>query len=142
MTMPAGTYYVGDLCYVMTDEEWDEVCNITIAGNDCLEGEFEMPDGRRFAILGTAWGDGTYNSNVGTEHAVDSGTIGCIALKDICGGACSDLERLGAVIEFTSDFEVRKDGGELIFGHVIIDTDPVYDDEEDDEYNDSYDEEE
>lgn len=130
MTMPAGTYYVGDLCYVMSNE-WSEVCNITISGNDCLEGEFEMPDGRRFATLGTAWGDGTYDSNVGTEHAVDSGTIGCIALKDIREGARSDLERLGAVIEFTSDFEVRKDGGELIFGHVIIDTDPDYNDEED-----------
>lgn len=140
MTMPAGTYYVGDLCYVMS-KEWSEVCNITIHGNDCLEGEFEMPDGRRFAMLGTAWGDGTYDSNVGTEHAVDSGTIGCIALKDIREGARSDLERLGAVIEFNTPFEVRKDGGELIFGHVIIDTDPVYDDEED-EYGWDYEEEE
>jgi hypothetical protein len=25
MTMPAGRYYIGDLCYVMHDE-WDEAC--------------------------------------------------------------------------------------------------------------------
>ena len=25
MTMKAGTYYIGDLCYVM-HKEWDEVC--------------------------------------------------------------------------------------------------------------------
>lgn len=26
-TMPAGRYYVGDLCYVM-DDVWDEVCDL------------------------------------------------------------------------------------------------------------------
>ena len=31
--MQAGEYYVGDLCYVMTDEEWTQFCNITIQGN-------------------------------------------------------------------------------------------------------------
>ena len=55
--MPAGTYYVGDLCYVMSDEEWDQFCSITIEGMNCLEGEFTMPDGRRFATYGTAYGD-------------------------------------------------------------------------------------
>lgn len=137
MTMKAGTYYVGDLCYVMS-KEWSEVCNLTIQGSNCLEGEFELPDGRRFAMLGTEWGDGTYDSNVGTEHAVDSGTIGCIALKDIREGVRSDFERLGAIIDFDKDFEVYKSGGDLIFGHVIIDTDPIYDEEDEEDYVEDY----
>ena len=44
MTMPAGKYYVGDLCYVMTDEEWEEFCGITINGNKCIDGEFQLSD--------------------------------------------------------------------------------------------------
>ena len=31
--MPLGKYYIGDLCYVMSDEEWEQVCRITIVGN-------------------------------------------------------------------------------------------------------------
>ena len=40
MTMPAGRYYIGDLCYVMSDEEWDEFCSLTIKDNKCFDGEF------------------------------------------------------------------------------------------------------
>ena len=43
MSMPAGTYYIGDLCYVMTDAEWEQFCKITINGNKVLDGEFEEP---------------------------------------------------------------------------------------------------
>ena len=32
--MPAGKYYVGDLCYVMTDAEWDEMCGLFCLGRD------------------------------------------------------------------------------------------------------------
>ena len=36
MTMPAGKYYIGDLCYVMSDKEWEEFCSLTIKDNKCL----------------------------------------------------------------------------------------------------------
>jgi len=58
MTMPAGKYYVGDLCYVMDSDEWSQVCSLIIQGEKLLDGEFELPDGRRFAIYSTHWGDG------------------------------------------------------------------------------------
>ena len=48
MSMPAGKYYIGDLCYVMNDAEWDEFCSITIDGHNVIDGEFQMKDGRRF----------------------------------------------------------------------------------------------
>ena len=75
--MPAGKYYIGDLCYVMTNEEWDEFCKLTISGHECVDGEFTFADGRRFATYGTKWGDGEYRSNIGTKHSVDAGLIGC-----------------------------------------------------------------
>ena len=104
MTMPAGQYYVGDLCYVMTDKEWDEFCSITISNNHCLCGEFEMKDGRRFATYGTAWGDGVYRDQYRNEYSVDSGSIGCIKLEDIKAEKYKDIEDLGAIHTFKHDF--------------------------------------
>ena len=135
MTMPAGKYYVGDLCYVMHDE-WDEFCDLTIRDHRCLEGEFTLADGRRFATLSTAYGDGTYGSNIGTQHSVDAGLIGCIRVEDIRDREYDQatLERLGAFVDFPEPFEVSTDAGLLKFGHVQIETAGGYDwDEEDEE---------
>lgn len=137
--MPAGRYYVGDLCYVMSDKEWDQFCSITIKGMQCLDGEFEMPDGRKFATYGTAWGDGCYKDQFGNEYSVDAGLIGCIRVEDIRAEKYENIERLGAIHEFNTDFVTgggrgeAKWGGTIQFGRVAIETDPVY--EEEDEYD-------
>ena len=128
--MPAGRYYVGDLCYVMTDKEWDQFCSITIKGNQCLDGEFEMPDGRKFATYGTAWGDGCYRDQYGNEYAVDAGLIGCIRVEDIRAEKYDKIEDLGTIHEFTSDFVTsggrgdRSWEGTIQFGRIAIETDP------------------
>jgi hypothetical protein len=130
MTMPAGQYYIGDLCYVM-HPEWDEACALFFPTNYSgrgAEGEFTLRDGRRFASFGTAFGDGEYYNNMGTSHCVDSGSIGCIRMEDIRDDEYSNLETLGAIVEFDQPFEVEKVGrGLLKFGHVEIETDPQYD---------------
>jgi hypothetical protein len=132
MTMPAGRYYIGDLCYVM-HPEWSEACALFFPSNTDsrgVHGEFVLKDGRRFASFGTAFGDGEYYNNMGTSHCVDSGSIGCIRMEDIRDDEYSNLESLGAIVEFTEPFEVEKIGrGLLRFGHVEIETDPVYDEE-------------
>ena len=132
MTMPAGRYYIGDLCYVMHDE-WDECCNLFfpyVPGQpqQHIEGEFALKDGRRFASFGTAFGDGTYSSNMTTVHSVDSGSIGCIRMEDIQDRTYDNIERLGGIVEFDQPFEVEKIGrGLLKFGHVEIETNADYD---------------
>jgi len=130
MTMPAGRYAIIDLCYVM-HPEWDEFCALTIRDHQCLEGEFNLKDGRRFATLSTAYGDGTYRSNIGTDHSVDSVLIGCIRVEDIRDNTYDNIERLGAIVEFDQPFEVSEDAGLLKFGHVLIETAGGYDEEED-----------
>jgi hypothetical protein len=124
MTMPAGRYYIGDLCYVMHDE-WKEVCDLFyppgVSGRG-VEGEFALKDGRRFASFSTAYGDGEYRSSVNTLHSVDSGSIGCIRVEDIRDNTYSDIEHLGAVVDFPEPFEVSEDTGLLTFGHVLIET--------------------
>jgi hypothetical protein len=123
--MPRGKYYVGDLCYVMTDAEWDEVCGLFFAGRSdhgCNEGEFTLKDGRRIANYNTKYGDGRYESNMNTKHSVDSGGIGCIVIYDITASKYEDLRELGAIIDFESDFVTSKEDGVIQFGNVLIDT--------------------
>ena len=133
--MPAGSYYIGDLCYVMTDEEWDEVCSLTIVNNQCIEGEFTMKDGRRFAMYGTRWGDGEYYDYTGNAYSVDSGTIGCIKFSDIRAKKYEDIESLGVLHEFSTDFVTgggRGDfewSGVIQFGRIAIETNPMYDED-------------
>lgn len=79
--MEPGRYYIGDLCYYF-ESEWDEVCSLTIKGDECLEGEFVLSDGRRFAMYSTAYGDGSYEDQTGRVYHVDAGSIGCVMLKE------------------------------------------------------------
>ena len=127
--MKAGTYYVGDLCYVLHDE-WDEVCELIIKDNICLDGEFTLKDGRRFAIYSTAYGDGTYLDQSGNEYGVDAGSIGCILLSDINLESEGNFLTGGNIVPFENDFHTDEEDGRIMFGSLIIDTDPVYDEEE------------
>ena len=119
--LKAGTYYIGDLCYVMHDR-WDEFCELTCSDNNVLDGEFNLKDGTRFATFTTKWGDGTYVDEQGNEYPVDAGLIGCINVKDITPTELGNLSS-GRVIEFVQDFSTFSAGGVLRFGSVVIDTD-------------------
>ena len=136
--MPAGEYVICDLCYVMNDE-WDEVCSLLFPEEGSNErdtsGVYQLEDGRRFALHSTAWGDGAYEDNEGRIYYVDAGVIGCIAKKDLPNytGPGQGIHE----VAFTEDFETSYDEGTIRFGHVVIETDPEYDEDED-----SWDEEE
>ena len=134
--MQAGKYYVGDLCYVMTDDEWRQVCSRIIQGEKFVDGEFELDDGRKFAIYSTAWGDGVYNDYYGNSYSVDAGSIGCILLDDIRAVKYDNISDLGTIHKFDTDFVTgggrgtKEWEGLIQFGHVIIETDPHYEEEE------------
>ena len=119
--MKAGTYYIGDLCYVMHDR-WDEFCSLTINGHCVLDGEFNLADGTRFATFTTRWGDGTYKDELGNEYPVDAGLIGCIRVEDIAPEELANIKD-GRVVEFVKDFTTFSSGGVISIGNVSIDTD-------------------
>jgi hypothetical protein len=126
--MPAGEYYIGDLCYVMTNEEWREFCDITLDGQKVKDGEFEFKDGRRFATYSTAFGDGVYHDQYGHSYSVDAGLIGCILVEDIKADKYDNLLDLGAILEFDTEFVTSGGRGEswwegtIQFGYVYIET--------------------
>ena len=132
MTMPAGKYYVGDLCYVLHDS-WNEVCDHIVSDHTRGDGEFVMEDGRRFASYGTKWGDGGYFDQYGREYSVDAGIIGCISVEDIDDGQRALAEEVGArfggqIIVFDKPFETSEIHGKIWIGEIWIDTDPSYED--------------
>jgi hypothetical protein len=127
--MKAGKYYIGDLCYVM-HPEWDEFCSLTISGNNVLDGEFNLKDGRRFAIYNTMYGDGTYHDQQGKEYWVDSGSIGCILLDDIKLSNIQNNLRGGAIHKFDTSFYTGEMDGKIMFHKVSIDTDDMVEEEE------------
>ena len=128
--MKAGKYYVGDLCYVLGDR-WDEVCNLIIIDHQCLDGEFELSDGTRFAIYGTAYGDGVYGDQFGNTYPVDSGSIGCVLVSSISPGEL-DIT-LGNTYDFDYDFETTSTDGVIIIGEIEIDTQGHEEDDDEDE---------
>jgi hypothetical protein len=117
--MPAGKYWIGDLCYVLGNV-WDEFCDLTTSGHICLNGEFELSDGRKFATYGTAYGDGVYIDESGRTYGVDAGLIGCTLAEGLTEGI-----ELGHIVDFPSDFVTYyEDKGVIRFGNVYIDTNP------------------
>ena len=135
MSMPAGKYYIGDLCYVMDGAEWKEFCSITIKGQKVNDGEFQLSDGRRFATYSTAFGDGVYHDQYGHSYSVDAGLIGCIKVEDIRAEKYDNLLDLGAIMEFDAPFGTSGGRGDqfwegrIQFGHVMIETNPEYEEE-------------
>jgi len=122
VTLPAGRYLIGDLCY-HDDEIWEEMI-------DHIDGKIHtLRSGRSYIIFRTAYGDGSYPDLNGNQYWVDSGTIGILQCNESLE-SCA-----GRTFDYGSDFQVYKDGALLHFGAVVIDTDPVYD-----EFVESYEE--
>jgi hypothetical protein len=113
LTMPAGQYWVGDLCYVLRDQ-WEEVCGLLAGG---VDGVHTLKDGTHFACFRTAWGDGIYEDGSGNDYAVDAGLIGCVL-----AGKVSDEGAWGHVHTFRRPFSVGSRGGVIRFGRVAINT--------------------
>lgn len=149
-TLPAGKYFVGDPCYVFSNERnnkdrWSELLNIS----DFFEKPYVEFEGHKLFATPTAWGDGGYYDQFGNEYSVDAGLIGAVpfALWDISEDEQKELNRLGKVVEFNSEFGCcaydnnsgfnKNRNRFIVVGNYEIDTDPEpeddYFDEEDDE---------
>jgi hypothetical protein len=106
----AGEYYIGDLCYVLSDDHFDDVLDGTgYLGNKMKESE-EFPI---FAV--NHCDDGKYKDDFGREYSVDSGTIGIVQAELI-----DNISVGGHIIEFESDFKVGLENDHFICGHIKI----------------------
>lgn len=119
ITMKAGTYYIGDSCYVLREDslegfDWvEDICNY-------IEDQHFMVFNEHVVVFGTMYGDGCYESNVGYTFPVDAGIIGCTP--------CSLWKGIGEPsgclkVEFKEDFTCYENSGTLVFGHIEVYTD-------------------
>lgn len=137
--MKAGTYVICDLCYVMSESEWDEVCSKIEIG---YTGEVTLENGKNIAFYHTQYGDGVYFDQENNEYSVDSGTLGCILVSDLD----VELDDSMNIFDFQSDFDTYESAGDIYFGWIEIKTsgenpedniDDDYDDWDYDSYDDS-----
>ena len=83
-----GRMYIGDLCYALSDEIYDGVWG----ASDYKDGAYKTEKGE-FAMVGTAYGDGTYEGSDGFYYPVDAGIIG-ICDANLVEKEISDFGRL------------------------------------------------
>lgn len=93
-------FYVGDLCYALSDEVYHGVWG----ANNYEIGKYEY-DGKEFAMVNTAYGDGCYLGSDLREYPVDAGIIG------ICDAelAKKDFGNLGRIIQYSGEVTIAYD---------------------------------
>jgi hypothetical protein len=128
--VPAGQYVLGDPCYAVPDDNWDELlesCNYfeNPVGHIRLD-DFHM--NKTFILaFRTRWGDGEYWGSNGMSYPVDAGLIGLVPV-DIA----KDLEsHYQNIVTFKQDTVCSYNGsGRLVFGGISIETDPPEEEED------------
>lgn len=126
-----GTYWIGDLCYVLEADEWDELMTITrparllqatTPGHRKKQEEVIVElRGYKVGYCGTAYGDGVYTDEEHNLYPVDSGSIGIVPLERV---KVSDrITALGRIIKMPEAFSIEDQNGRLKFGDVTIETD-------------------
>ncbi len=116
-TLPPGQYYFGDLCYVLSDDEWQGICEL-VSGT--RETYFVTSEGRHAVVCSTIYGDGTYFDTSGRGYDVDSGTLGCVRVDGPIPIETTDEFQGGQVIDVTEPFEVSYADGWIFMGPVHI----------------------
>lgn len=130
--LPAGEYFIGDLCYIIPDTYWSELCDQWFEGNKTnIEATY---NGIMTYAFPTKWGDGTYIGSDGFSYGVDAGLIGIVeAVEDT---QYSEDDNLFRRVKFDSPFAITTDGSTLIFGDIMIETDEEEEDEDFSDYDD------
>lgn len=113
-TAPAGTYYVGDLCYALEDNVYDNVF-----GGEVYAGGLYQKGDSFFLVDNTSAGDGTYTDDTGRKYLVDAGIIG------ICSYDLIDEKKMrknenntihgGQIITFKNPFHINFSDGKFNF---------------------------
>lgn len=112
VTLPAGRYWIGDPCQVLTDERYDQLFS------EQCEPRMRTVDGQQICLSHVSNGDGFYDCEIGTA-AVDSGQIGILPYE--MAEKSSNPEMSGVVIESLEPVSVRLDDGVHEFSYADTD---------------------
>lgn len=127
--IPAGKYYLGDPCYSVPNNEWDDLLDTCQTFQEPVG---MLRDGTKIYALPTAYGNGTYEDSDGFGYGVDTGLIGLVSVGiKLDGDFNPDIVN---IVEFLTDTVMFDDQGVLTFGHIVIDTayEGTYDEDQED----------
>lgn len=124
-TLPAGKYYIGDICYSLDDDIysnfWGKKKNYKdgkykVHGRFCSQqnecSSFHRNDeGHYFVVHGTFYGDGYYPTNLDTNYAVDAGVIGMVHESLFDKNNIEKMSNLGSIHTFTGDITFKYNEG-------------------------------
>ena len=112
-------FYIGDICYVLGHDFYYNVWGNQHGFGD---GIFEDSDtSLRFAVAGTAYGDGCYHGSDGSEFSVDAGVIGLVPLElveKVDGVEDGKVVNVPGIAYFKSEdghFEIETPDGKTLF---------------------------
>lgn len=96
-------FYIGDVCYVLSDENYHNAWGLK---NHYRNGKVKTSGGYSFAVARTDIGDGLYEDEDRYVYPVDASNIGLVPLE-LCCGSSADLS-LGRVVKVggTAEFKV------------------------------------
>lgn len=140
-----GTYYIGDPCYVIKDDDW--MAYLESYGEGWGQGQATTFQGHKVWHNGTNFGDGCYPGSDGHSYAVDAGIIGIIP-EALIFNKYDHIAELGRIVKFDKPFFVWSDNDSTFhFGDIVIVTDGSYDppkeeDDDDEEWEEEDEDEE
>lgn len=124
-TLPPGTYVVGDPCYSIDNDRWMEWLEAADYMNEDHDHILAASlDGHLAVAVGTDYGDGQYEDNLGNSFPVDAGLIGLVPLAIATKNDVGD-ERVLVTLNTETEVGIREDGI-ITLGPHEIDTDPNY----------------
>lgn len=129
ITVPPGSYYLGDPCYSIQDDEWfSSVKNMYDESGNFVDGKIiKISNGILMSFSTT--GDGSYYDEQNNMYPVDSSTIGLVSVDHNPECTLTDLVR---IVDFAEETVCTYDGEKMIFGEIVIDTTKYpWNDEED-----------
>lgn len=126
VTMPAGSYWVGDPCYAVPNEDWMPWLEAADYMNErrYLLATIDGWECREVLGIGTAHGDGVYLDQSCREYPVDAGLIGVVP-EEICQEGPFGMHWEHFDVPFLCTYT---GSGEIRIGHLVIETDPQGDD--------------
>lgn len=73
----AGTYYIGDICYISEESIYQDIYDKT----NYESGFFTLKNKGSFLVASTAYGDGGFRDSFGNSYGVDAGNIGILNIQ-------------------------------------------------------------
>ena len=137
-TFGPGKYFIGDICYALPDEVYDNVWGKKYKYED---GSYEAEG---FAVHRTAYGDGCYHGSDGVDYAVDAGVLGITKIDDDQRYDNSTLNDLGKIVEVRESISIMCTEPDCTFTFTVdgesfeVPTQGYYEDDE--EFYDEHDE--